>query len=181
MTEASAPLRQIQATRLRLPDESGRQDSHARNLHMRPIHEIAEKQCEQQRHRDRGHQEIDDHHQPGDQSGRRIDGRPQPRGRRAGGRGVASKAGVGQNRRQDDHQSGEEDERRDGSRDRLYRSPSSVKADSRRGDSDDKRGEPPRPDDARFQVRRGRSLIEAVEFHRVLSGAGQKPPRDLRS
>jgi hypothetical protein len=77
---------------------------------------------------------------------------------------VARKARVGQNGRQGNYQGCEEDERRDGARCRLDWPPRCVETDGRRGNSDDERGEPPRPDDARLQARRYRRLIDAVEF-----------------
>lgn len=98
---------------------------------------------------------------------------------------MATKAGVGQNRRQGDYQGCEEDERRDGARCRLDWPPRCVEADGRRGNADDKRGEPPGADDAPLQARRYLGFIDVIEFQdsiqlkksrsTILEGNGGQP------
>ena len=80
-------------------------------------------------------------------------------------------AGVGQNRRQRDYQGCEEDKRCDGARCRLDWPPRCVEADGRRGNADDKRGEPPGADDTRLQARRYLRFVDVLEFQDSLSSS----------
>lgn len=82
---------------------------------------------------------------------------------------MATEAGIGQNRRQGDYQGCQEDQRRNGARCRLDWSPRGVEADGRRGDPDDKRGEPPGADDAPLQAGRYRRFIAVIELQEFSS------------
>jgi hypothetical protein len=155
----------------RLQNDSGREDRQARNLDVRPLEKITEKQGEQKRYGDRAQYEIDNHHKASDQSGCRIDSRPKPSGCGPGRRRLATQTGVGQNGRQRDYQGCEEDERRNGSRCRLDRPPRRIEANGRRGNADDKSGKPPRADDPRLQARRYFGFVDMLEFQDCLSSS----------